>query len=604
MRVATSWAGAFAAALSLFGCGGTAGQAGLGYNDPHPLPPDTMTVLAREVGRYGGRFVIGQTSPPKTFNAIMANETSSTDVTQRIFAALADYDNGRQIEVPMIAKSWDISPDSLTWTFHMRRGAAFSDGHPITSEDVLFSFEVCYDPELHPSIQDLLEAGGKPFEISAPDSYTVQFRLSAPYALFVAAVGSVYIMPKHILEPSFRKGDFASAYNVSTAPESLVTSGPFIVKQFVPLEKTVLARNPYWFGVDSQGHRLPYLDELVFLIVPDQNTAASKFQAGELDGLDNVRPEDYKTYEDGQQRGDYTLYELGPSLSTNFFWFNLNRVRTPRPGKKLGQTYVSSTKYAWFSNPVFRRAMSMAVDRQGIINSVLFGDAVKNWSTSTPGNRTWYTPDVVRYDYNPDEAKKLLAGLGWKDRDGDGVLEDTQGNTVSFTLKTNGDNVIRTQICNFIKDDLAKVGIRVVPNGVEFNTLIVNLREDFEYEAILLGLQSGVPPDPGMGQNVYKSSGLTHYWNIKQPKPETPAEAEIDRLVEANVGTFDIAERKRTWKEIQNIINENCWVVWLPTVNVKLPIRNRFGNLDPSIIPHRILWNIDRVYLKPTGSRA
>ena len=104
------------------------------------------------------------------------------------------------------------------------------------------------------------------------------------------------------------------------------------------------------------------------------------------------------------------------------------------------------------------------------------------------------------------------------------------GNAVSFTLKTNGDNLLRMQMCNFIKDDLAKVGIKCIPSGAEFNTLITNLREDFQYEAILLGLQSGIPPDPGMGQNVWRSSGLTHYWNIKQPKPETATEAKVDEL--------------------------------------------------------------------------
>jgi peptide/nickel transport system substrate-binding protein len=349
---------------------------------------------------------------------------------------------------------------------------------------------------------------------------------------------------------------------------------------------------------------LPYLDEVVFLIAPDQNTAALKFQSGELDGLDNVRPEDYQTYIDRQQKENFTLYDLGPALTTNFFWFNLNKVRKPVAGKKVGQPFVSATQYAWFSNPVFRRAVSMAVDRDAIIKSVLFGEAVKNWSTSTPGNKLWYWPELPHYDYNPDEAKKLLAGLGYKDKNGDGILEDQGGHKISFTLKTNGDNGLRMQMCNFVKDDLAKVGIECVPTGVDFNTLITNLREDYQYESVLLGLQTGVPPDPGMGQNVYRSSGLTHYWNVKQPKPETPAEAKIDELVTANVGTLDMAERHRTWNEIQKIINDECFVIWLPTIKAKLPVRNRFGNMEPSVIPHRLLWNIDRVFVKQGGTRA
>jgi peptide/nickel transport system substrate-binding protein len=594
-------AGLLAAALS--GCGGQSSQAAGGYDDPHPLPQDTMTVVTAEIGRYGGRFVMGQTSSPKTFNALLANETSSSDVYQRLFAAVADFDNATQQTRPILAKSWETSEDGLTTTFHLRRGIRFSDGHPITSEDFLFNFELAYDEELHPSLQDLLKIDGQKFEVSAPDSYTVVVKTPKPYALIVSAVGSLYIMPKHILEPVYRAGNFASAYGTNTPPESLVTSGAWTLKQFVPNEKTVLTRNPYWMGVDAEGNRLPYLDEMVFLIVPDQTAASIKFQAGELDALDNVKAEDYQAYEEGQEAGNYTLYDLGPALNTNFFWFNMNKVREPKAGRKLGDPQVEATKYRWFTTKDFRIAVSKAIDRSAIIRSVYFGDAVNNWSTATAGNKEWHTGQTG-YDYDVEGANKLLDGLGWTDKDGDGVREDDRGNPISFTLKTNGDNVMRMSMANFIKDDLAKIGVRCVPSGVDFNTLITNLRQDFNYESILLGLQSGVPPDPGMGQNVWKSSGLTHYWNIKQPKPETAAEARIDELMNLNVTTLDPAVRKQTWAEIERLVLDEAFVFWLPTLVAKVPIRNSFGNLQPSVIPHRIIWNIDRVYQKSRADRT
>jgi len=596
------------AAVAAAGCGGSAGMAGSSYVDPHPLPVDTMTVPVPEIGRYGGRFVMGQTSAPRTFNAIMANETSTTDVTDgRLFTSVADFDNATQQDVPLLAKSWEASADGLTWTFHLRRDARFSDGHLMTAEDVLFSVEVIYDPVLHPSMQDLLKAGGKPFAFSAPDSYTIVVKTVAPSALLVPIVGSVRIMPKHILEPAFRSGRFASAYSVSTPPESIVCSGPWRVKQFVAGEKTVLERNPYWFGVDPKGHRLPYLDELVFRIVPDQNTAALQFLAGGLDGLDNVKPEDYKSYEDQAAKLDFTLYDLGPALTTNFFWFNLNTVKSKRPvkGKRIGEPYLEKVKYAWFSNRDFRRAVSMAVDREALMRGPFYGNAVKNWSTSTAGNKEWYTPEVTGSDYDAEGAKRLLAGLGFKDRDGDGYLEDAQGHTVSFNMKTNSDNSVRMTLCNFIRDDLAKVGIKCIPSGVDFNSLVTNIREDFQYECILLGLQTGVPPDPGMGQNVWRSSGPTHYWNLRQERPETEVDATLDRLMDENLGTLDKVERKRVWREMQELVNRECLFVWLPTQIVRIPISNLFGNLQPSVIPHRILWNIDRVYQKkPRAGRA
>src|SRR5713101_4626543 len=145
----------------------------VGFRDEHPLPEEPLIKQLASVGRYGGRFVLGETLSPRTFNALMANETSSTDITSRLFIGLTDFDKNTQKEAPMLAKSWEVSEDGLTWTFLLRRGAAFSDGHPITAEDVLFSFAVAYDPTLHPAVQDLLKMNGKSFEVSAPDPHTI-----------------------------------------------------------------------------------------------------------------------------------------------------------------------------------------------------------------------------------------------------------------------------------------------------------------------------------------------------------------------------------------------------------------------------------------------
>ena len=593
------------AALVAAGCGGKPGYATSKYVDPHPLPQDTLTVDVAEIGTHGGRFVLAQTNPPRTFNSAMANESSSYDVTDgRLYTTLADFNSATETMVPQLAKRWEISPDGRVSTWHLRRGAAFTDGHAITSADVLFSFEIYMDDTLHVSMYDFFKPYGKKFKVSAPDSYTVVIETAGPYAMLVPVVGSVYIHPKHMLERAYRTGSFASAYNVGTPPESIVTSGPWKLKEYVPNEKTVLTRNPYWCGVDARGQRLPYLDELVFVNVPDQNTAALKFDAGEVDALDDVKPENYQTYATGQAKGNYTLHDLGPALNTNFFFFNLNRVRDSGSRKRMGSPHVDPVKYAWFSNRDFRKAVSKAVDRDAIIKSAFYGQGVKNWSTTTPGNKTWHTPDLAHDDFDPEGAKRLIAGLGWKDSNRDGVVEDARGNPVRFSLKTNSSNRMRVEMANFIKDDLAKIGIQVDATPLEFNSLITNLRQDFQYESVLLGLQSGTPPDPGMSQNVYRSSGITHYWNIKQPKPDTPAEARLDALVEANVTAIDPAERKRTWIEMQNLVNEECFIIWLPTLVYKVPIRNRFGNIHPTVIPHRIIWNIDKVFVKPNSPRA
>src|SRR5262249_49868569 len=154
-----------------------------------------------------------------------------------------------QQSIPALAKSWERADDGLTWTFHLRKGASFSDGHPITAEDVLFNFEVAYDPTAHPSVQDLLIMNGKKWDIRAPDPYTVVIKTPAPNAMVVPLASDVPIMPKHILEPAFRSGNFVSAYNVSTPPDKLVTSGPWQLQEYLPGEKTVVTRNPYWYQI-------------------------------------------------------------------------------------------------------------------------------------------------------------------------------------------------------------------------------------------------------------------------------------------------------------------------------------------------------------------
>ena len=580
------------------GLAGAARPALAAFVDHVPLPPDPMTERMREPGSYGGRFVIGQTAAPKTFNAPLANEQNSSDVCGRIWANLADFDNPTQQDVPCVAKSWTWSRDHRTVTFHLRRGLRFSDGHPLTAADVKFSFDVVMDDSLPTVGKDNLASvdpvtGQRlPFTYRMLDSLTFSVTSQRPYALLVTSASTVRILPRHVLEPAWRAGRFATMYGTSTPPEQLVTSGPFRVKRYDVGQALMLERNPYWWGVDVRGHRLPYLDELVFLIVADQNVMALKFHAGEIDAIDNVRPEDYRGYADAREREHFALYDLGPSLNTNFLWFNCNRAKDGTPA-------AGAVKYAWFSNPVFRRAVSLAIDRDAIIRGPFRGWAVKNWALISPGNTQWYDSTIARADHDPAEARRLLAGLGWRDRDGDGVLEDRDGHSVSFTIATNGDNSVRREMLALVVDDLAKVGIKATPMPLEMSTLIQHIRSDFQYDGCMLGLGGSTPADPVMFPNVIKSTGLTHYWHIREDKPETPQEARMDQLFETIESSTSAPERHKAYHAIAGLMADEQWFVWLPTQIVRLPVRSRFGNVQPSVLPHRILWNVDRFFVRP-----
>jgi peptide/nickel transport system substrate-binding protein len=592
----------------LAGCGSGQGTREA-FVDHNPLPPDTMQVRMREPGRYGGRFVIGATASPKTFNALVANEQNSTDVCNLLFESLTGTDNVTQEDTPALARSWEWSSDGCAVTYTLRRGLRFSDGHPLTAEDVRFSFDVVMDDSLPTIGKDGLtwtdpETGRRqPFEYQALDSLTFRVRSPRPYAMMLSAIGTVRILPRHLLEGAWKSGRFASAYNIGTPPDQIVSSGPWRLAEFVPNQKVVLERNPWWYGVDARGRRLPYLDQVVFRIAKDQDAAALMFHAGDLDGLDNVRPEDYAGYEAAQQREGYRMYDIGPSLNTNFLWFNLNLAGRDSAGVRAGEPAVGRVRYAWFSNPDFRRAVSLAIDRDAIVRGPFRGFAVKNWQLLTSGNRAWNDTTIRGPDHDPEAARRILARLGLVDRNGDGVLEDAQGHAVQFTLMTNGDNTVRRDMITLIADDLAKVGIRAIPAPVEMSTLITHIRTDFQYEACLLGLGSAVPADIGMYPNVVKSSGMTHYWHVHQPRPSTPAERTLDSLFARNVYTSDPVVRHRTYHEIAEVMNRQCWFVWLPTQLLELPVRSRFGNVEPTPIPHRILWNVERIFEKSGSPR-
>ena len=239
-----------------------------------------------------------------------------------MFVRLARFDLDTQEDTPSLASTWDASADGRAITFHLRRGAFFSDGHPITAEDVVFSVTAIYDERITAARRDTVTVNGKPLTLVARDSLTVDVRSPVPHGSLAAMLGDVYIVPKHVFQPMLEARTLNSAYGVGTPPDQLVTSGPFTLKAYLPNDRTVLTRNPYWFGVDKENKRLPYLDELIFLVAPDQDAADLKFRSGEVDALPLAKPANYPWYAEHEREGRFTLHDLGPELGPNFLFFN------------------------------------------------------------------------------------------------------------------------------------------------------------------------------------------------------------------------------------------------------------------------------------------
>ncbi|MEP7029220.1 MAG: ABC transporter substrate-binding protein, partial [Candidatus Eisenbacteria bacterium] len=369
------------------------------------------------------------------------------------------------------------------------------------------------------------------------------------------------------------------------------------IKEYVPGEKCVLARNPHYWEVDKAGSRLPYLDEYVFLIVKDLNTMALKFQSGETDLIDPIQGDQVPLFEDDQQKAGYKVWDMGPDVATDFMWFNLN------PGKDAkGKPYVEPWKMKIFQDVRFRRAVSHAIDRAGIIKSVLQGRGTALYEPYSSANKTWFDPNVPKFPYDVAKSRALLDEMGLVDRNGDGIRDTPDGKSVEFTLLTNSENNLRKAFGTVIAENLKAVGIRVNFQPLEFNTLVTHLREDYQYEAILLGLASGVPPDPALSTNVYRSSGLTHNWYPKQKTPATPAEAEMDRLMNVVVQERDFDKRKAAFDRVQEIVGENQFCIYVVNRNLYLGLRNRVQGANPSVLRPHATWNVQELWLKGRGA--
>ena len=555
-----------------------------------PVPADADTADIVE-GKYGGRVLIGALGDPKTFNPIVASETSSRDVYARMFSSLVGMDNITQETIPSLAERWEFSDDGLELTFFLRRGIVWSDGVPLTAYDVEFSYEALYDPRVSNSLSDIMRVNGEPFEGAAVDSFTFRVKIPSTFAPFLMwAGGAVTVLPKHILKPELEKGTFDSAYNISWPEEKLVCSGPYLLEKFESGVKSVLRRNPTYWRVDKAGNRLPFLESIIHINGRSQETMFLMFQTGQLDMMDVIKPSDVPILEREAEKYDFRIVNLGADMGQNMFWFNLN------PGKnESGKPFVAPHKLKWFQDVRFRKAMAHAVDREGISQTVYNGLAIPQHGPESPANKFWYNPNLKIYDYDFDTSRAFLDDMGLIDRDNDGIREDADGNPVEFTMVTNTGNDLRELIGNIIKDDLSKIGIRMNFNPVEFNTLIVKIDNEYDYECCLLGLTSG-DPDPSSGMSVYLSGGRMHQWYPSQPEPATEWEARIDELMNLQITTLDRNKRKEYYDEVQYIMSDMVPYIYTVTPEVFVAVSNKYKNLEATIMRHRLLWNIEEVW--------
>ncbi len=482
---------------------------------PAPEVRPTPAALQTPAGpRQGGTVVIGALTDIDNWNPYLTGIAFGDDLLSLLYPTLAveqpDYRDHPPSFAPSLATSWEFGPDRLDLTFHLRPEARWSDGVPVTAEDVVYSWKVQIAPELGWASAEIKE---NITSVEALDEHTVRFhfRHANPYQLMNVNDGP--IVPSH----AWKKIPLSTWEDVDWTRHSL-SAGPFRFAAHDPQQQITLERNPtYW----RSG--FPRLDRIVWRVLPDQSNLLVQLKTGTIDLMEAIPP----------READHV--RVHPRLQLIVF-----------PDRSYG--YVGWNN----GNPLFRdrrvrRALTMAIDRNAILDSVLrgFGRIAIGPVLST----MWaFDRELRPLPYDPQAARDLLAKTGWKDRDGDGVL-DRQGKAFRFELLTNAGNEVREDICLLIKDQLQRVGIDVQPRFVEWGALTSRLRRG-RFDAYVSAWREGTQVD------------LAPVWHSTPPGQPTfnfirYENPRVDRLLDQATHANSIEEQKPYFFEVQKIITDD-----------------------------------------------
>lgn len=566
-------------------------------------------------GKAGGTITLSTFgSGPKTFNIWAANEVESHGVGLLMFERLVEADAWTGQIYPRLAKTIAVSSDKKQYLITLRKGLKWSDGKPITADDVVFTFNTIVAKGFgsSASARDTLSLEGKFPKVEKVDELTIRFSTHKPFSPFLNSLRNVAIAPRHILEPETKKpmNAFFSFWDTQVDPSQLVVSGPFKLARYLP-ERIELVRNPNYFMVDKNGDQLPYLDKFIVLVVQDQNNQVMKFYGNEVDFLDirSVRGPDVSLMQKKSKEGQYTMYNLGPDDGTIFLTFNQNRRINPKTKKP----YVDPVKQEWFNNKYFRQAVSHAINRKAIIANVLKGVGLPLYTPESTAS-VFFNAKLPPYPQDLQLAEDLLIKGGFK-KDGTGILRDNKGNQVEFVLNTNAGNAIREATCIMIADALNKLGIKVNFQSIDWNKLVDKTNTSLDWEAIVMGLTGG-KIEPYDGANVWKVDSRLHIYDqrladkngVVRVTDARPWEKRIDELFDLSATTFDDKLRHQYFDEYQAIVYDELPYIYLYSGVDLTAIKDNIKNYKPTPLgiyytPMGSLHNIEEIYVdkKITG---
>jgi len=509
---------------------------------------DAEQVINYDTGpAYGDTLVEGTIGEPSILIPMLAGDAASHNVASLVFNGLVKYDKDLSI-IGDLAQSWDISKDGLIITFHLRKGVKWTDGVEFTAEDVMFGYKTIVDEKTPTAYSEDYRQVKK---AEALDKYTFRVTYKQPFAPALSSWGNLTVLPKHLLE-----GKDITKSELGRYP---IGMGPFKFVKWTPGQEVVLETNPGYF----EGR--PYIDKYVYRVIPDPATMFLELKSGGIDWM-------------GLTPIQYTKQTNNPYFEKNF-----RKYRYPAPvytymGFNLCLRWDKASarcleKHPWFSDKKVRQAMAYAINKQEIVDGVLFGLGSPATGSYVPN--TWaYNQNVKKYEYNPEKAKELLAEAGWRDTDRDGIL-DKDGRPFEFTILTNQGNTVRINVATIIQWQLRMIGINVKVRTLEWSTFINEFIDKRRFEAIILGWSLGLDPDQ---YDIWHSSKMKE----KEFNFVSYNNPEVDELLEKGRRTYNIEERKKAYFRIQEILADEVPYIFLYVPDATPIVHARFKGIDPA----------------------
>lgn len=469
---------------------------------------------------------------PGTLNPIVATDAYESVINGgNIYETLIERDNATLELKPLLAESWEISEDKLTYTFKIRQGVKWHDGAPFTSADVVFSYKTIMDPKVDaPQLRSYYQ---EIRDVEAIDDYTVKFTYARPYFLALEFCGGMPIVPKHI----FENGDF----NTNPAGRSPVGTGPFKFVKWTTGREVVLEKNPDYWG------EKPHLNRIVFRIITDSSVALQVLKRQELDvaSLTPIQWEKQTNSPDFEKHFDKFSY-----FTPNYSYIGWN------------------SKRPFFADKRVRTALTHLVNRELILDKVMYGLGA---IVTNPFyiNSPEYDKSIEPIPYDPAAARKLLEEAGWVDHDNDGI-RDKDGVKFSFEFLIPGGSETGEKIATILKEELDGIGIDMTIRKTEWAVFTTRLNER-NFDAVTLAWSMGIESDPYQIWSSTQAEAGSNFIGFKN--------AETDKLIEEARKEFDRDKRIELYRQFSEIIHEEQPYTFLFCRKATVAVNKRFENV-------------------------